>query len=316
MDTLIQITVISEDEEKGAKALEKAFAEYERIHSITDRFQKDGQTIAASNDVVAINENAGTKPVTVSVDTINMIERSNYFAGSTGGAFDVTIGPVMDLWGFGESEQHVPADEEINRALSLVDYNKVKVDPDNMTAFLSKPGMSLDLGGVAKGYATDEAVKALRAMGIQHAMINAGGNVYALGAKPDGSPWRVGVQDPRGEKGIIAILSVKDKAVVTSGDYQRYFEQEGVRYHHIVAPSTGKQARDVMQATVVAASATDADILSTTLFVLGSKSGMSFVQELPATGAIFVGADKQVSYTDNLTDQLKFTGEGDYKTAK
>ncbi|TEB14140.1 Thiamine biosynthesis lipoprotein ApbE precursor [Pelotomaculum sp. FP] len=312
MDTLIQITVYSEDKEKGQQALEEAFGAFERIHSLTDRFQKLEQTIT-SNDVVKLNENAGTKPVAVSADTINMIERSHYFASATGGAFDVTIGPVMDLWGFGKSEQRVPADEEIKRALSLVDYNKVQVDPDNMTVFLAQPGMSLDLGGVAKGYATDEAVKALRDMGIQHAIINAGGNVYALGDKPDGSPWRVGVQDPRGDKGIIGILYVKDRAVVTSGDYQRYFEQDGVRYHHIVDPSTGKQARGVMQATVVADSATDADILSTTLFVLGAQKGMGFVQELPDTGAIFIDTDKQVSYTENLNDQLEFTGDGDYQ---
>lgn len=313
MDTLIQITVYSENEAKGQKALKEAFGAFERIHDTTNRFQKNGQTATASNDVVKINENAGTKPVAVSADTINMIERSHYFAGSSGGAFDVSVGPVMDLWGFGKSEQQVPSDEEINRALSLVDYNKVQVDPSNMTVFLTKPGMSLDLGGVAKGYATDEAVKALKEAGIQHAIINAGGNVYALGDKPDGSPWRVGVQDPRGEKSIIGILYVKDRAVVTSGDYQRYFEQEGVRYHHIIDPTTGKQARDVMQTTVVTDSATDADILSTSLFVLGAQKGMCFVKELPGTGAIFIGADRQVTYTENLHDQLEFTGEGNYQ---
>lgn len=314
MDTLIQIKVYCEDSEKGRQALEKAFAAFERIHDTTDRFQKNGQT-AAANDVVKINENAGVKPVTVSADTIKMIERSNHFAGLTGGAFDITIGPVMDLWGFGKGEQHVPADAEINRVLSLVDYRKVKVDPESMTAFLTKPGMSMDLGGVAKGYATDEAVNALREMGIQHAIINAGGNVYALGDKPDGSPWRVGVQDPRGDKDIIAVLYLKDKAAVTSGDYQRYFEEGGVRYHHIVNPSTGKQAGDVMQTTVVTDSAADADILSTTVFVLGAQDGMSFMRGLPAAGAIFVGADRQVSHTENLSDQLEFTGEGDYNTA-
>jgi thiamine biosynthesis lipoprotein len=313
MDTLIHITVYSEDKEKGQKALEEAFNTFERIHNTTNRFQKNGQTPTASNDVVKINENAGTKPIAVSADTINMIERSNYFAGATGGAFDVTVGPVMDLWGFGKVEQHVPSDEEINRALSLVDYRKVQVDRNNMTVFLSQPGMSLDLGGVAKGYATDEAVKVLRQIGIQHAIINAGGNVYALGSKPDGSPWRVGVQDPRGEKGIIAVLNLKDKAAVTSGDYERYFEQAGVRYHHIVNPATGKQARDVMQATVVSDSATDADILSTTLFVLGAKKGLSFVKELPGTGAIFVDAGRQVTYSENLHDQLELTGNNGYK---
>jgi thiamine biosynthesis lipoprotein len=316
MDTLVQITVYCNDEQKGKKALENAFAAFERIDVLTDRFSKDGELDYTSSDVIKVNDNAGIKPVQVSVDTINIMQRAYYFAELTEGAFDVSIGPVMDRWGFGKSRQYVPTDEEIKRAMSLVDYRKVEVDPNNYTLFLSKPGMSLDLGGVAKGYATEEAVKALKELGVQHAMINAGGNVYALGGKPDGSPWRVGVQDPRGDKGIIAILSVKDSAVVTSGDYQRYFDQGGVRYHHIINPFTGKQARDVMQTTVVAKSATDADILSTLLFVLGPRRGMSFVKSLPGTGAIFVESDRQVTFTEDLTGRLEFTGDGGYKTTK
>ena len=174
--------------------------------------------------------------------------------------------------------------------------------------------MVMDLGGCAKGYATDEAFEALREAGIRHAIINAGGNVYALGTKPDGSPWRVGVQDPRNPQGIIAVLAVSDRAVVSSGDYQRFFEQDGNRYHHILDPATGKPAGQVMQTTVVADSAIDADILSTTLFVLGTQKGLDFVKGLPATEAVFVGLDKQINYTEGLSGQLDFTGDGDYKT--
>lgn len=313
MDTLIQVTVYSDDDQKGKEALDKTFAEFEKINNLTDRFPKDLENTSASSDVMRINENAGIKPVQVSTDTLNIVQRSLYYAQLSGGSFDITVGPVMDLWGFGKNEQRVPSDEQINKALSLVDYRKVIVDPNNGTVYLQKPGMSLDFGGVAKGYATEEAAKVLRGLGIEHAIINAGGNVYALGTRPDGSPWRVGVRDPRNEDGLIAILSVKDTSVVTSGDYERYFEEGGVRYSHLIDPSTGKQARDLMQTTVVTESSTDADILNKPFFVLGRQRGMSFAKSLQGVGAIFVGADKQVKFTDNLTNQLEFTGNSGYK---
>jgi len=313
MDTLIQITVYSDDGQRGKEALDKAFAEFERISNLTDRFSKEGKNTALSSDVIRINENAGIKPVQVSADTLKIIQRSLYYAQLSGGSFDITIGPIMDLWGFGKNEQHVPSDEQIKETLALVDYRKVIVDQDNGTVYLQKPGMSLDFGGVAKGYATEAAAKVLRESGIKHALINAGGNVYALGTKPDGTQWRVGVRDPRNENGLIAVLSVKDTSVVTSGDYERYFEEGGIRYSHLIDPSTGKQARDLIQTTVVTESSTDADILNKPLFVLGRQRGMSFAGNLQGVGAIFVGADKQVTFTGNLTDQLEFTKNSGYQ---
>lgn len=313
MDTLIQMTVYSDDEQSGKKALDKAFTEFERINNLTDRFPKEGKNTSATSDVIRINENAGIKPVQVSADTLKIVQRSLYYAQLSGGSFDITVGPIMDLWGFGKNEQRVPSDKQIQEALNLVDYRKVIVDPDNGTVYLQKPGMSLDFGGVAKGYATEEAAKILRESGIEHAIINAGGNVYALGARPDGSPWRVGVRDPRNGNGIIVVLLVKNTSVVTSGDYERYFEEGDVRYSHLIDPSTGKQARDLIQTTVVTESSTDADILNKPLFVLGRQHGMNFARSLQGVGAIFVSADKQVTFTDNLTDQLEFTGKGAYQ---
>lgn len=313
MDTLIQITIYSADEQRGKEALDKAFAEFARINDLTDRFPQSGSDAAAASDVVRINENAGIKPVQVSADTLDIVQRSLYYAQLSGGAFDITIGPIMDLWGFGQNVQQVPSDEQIQKTLNLVDYRKIVVDPDAGTVYLPDPGMSLDFGGVAKGYATEQAARVLRESGIKHAIINAGGNVYAIGTRPDGSLWRVGVRDPRNANGIIAILFVKDTAVVTSGDNERYFETGGVRYSHLINPATGKQARELMQTTVVTESSTDADIINKPLFVLGRRDGMSFAGRLPGVGAIFVGADKQVTFTDNLTGQLEFTGDGGYQ---
>ena len=139
MDTLVQITVICEDQEQGRKALQKAFAAYERINNLTDRFPKGEPAASSSSDVIRLNENAGTKPVKVSADTIKIIQRSCYYASLTGGSFDVSIGPVVDRWAFGKSKQCVPTDEEISKALSLVDYSKVEVDPCKATVFLPKP---------------------------------------------------------------------------------------------------------------------------------------------------------------------------------
>ncbi len=315
MNTLVRIQVACEDEEKGRRALREAFAVFKRIDHLTSRFPEGEPAPSAPGDVLRINDKAGLGSVQVSDDTIEILQRSNYYAGLSGGAFDVSLGPVMDCWDFGQDKQYVPASEKIGKALKLVDYRNIEIDPGQKTVFLTEPGMSLDLGGVAKGYATDKAVKTLRELGIKHALINAGGNVYALGTGPDGAPWRVGVQDPRNSEGIVAVLALKDSAAATSGDYQRYFEQGCIRYHHIIVPSTGQQARDLIQTTVIAESATDADILSTALFVLGPRHGMSFVQSLPDTGAVLIGPDKLVSVTANLNNQLTFTGEGGYQVA-
>ncbi len=311
MGTLVSITVYCEDEHQGKKALDEAFSSFERIDDLTDKFNDQGITTPLSSDVIKVNKNAGISPVRVSDDTLNILERSTYFSELSGGAFDVTIGPIMDLWGFGNNK-HVPEQEEINEALTLVDYGKIKIDYDQGTVLLPSPGMCLDLGGIAKGYATDQAVSALRKLGIKHAIINAGGNVYALGTKSDGSLWRVGIRDPRGD-GIIAIILVQDTAVVTSGDYERYFTRGGVRYHHILDPATGRQARDATQVTIVGDSATDADILSTALFVLGPEKGFDMVTTLENTEVVFVRPNKQILYSDTLTKNFTFIGYGDYQ---
>ncbi len=311
MDTLVTITVFCEDKQQGKAALEAAFAEFERISVLTNRFPQ-GNGSSALGDVILANKNSGLKPVKVSNDTVTILERCQYYEQLSGGAFDVSVGPVMELWGFGGS-QRVPTDAEIKQTLDLVGYQKILLEPEQKTVYLTKRGMGIDLGSVAKGYATDQAAAVLKKRGIKHALINAGGNIYALGSKADGSPWRVGIQDPRNQQGLVAIVSVKDAAVVTSGDSQRYFEEAGVRYHHILNPATGKPAREVMQTTVIGASATDADILSTILFVLGPQRGMDFLQGVQDTQAILITPDKQITMTNQLTKQLEFTGAAGYR---
>ena len=309
MDTLIQITVYHADAGVGRAALEAAMGEYARISALTNRFEQAGKE---PGDVQRINANAGVAPVTVAPDIMEMILASLRYGELSQGAFDITVGPLMDLWGFGLEEQRVPSDQEIVDLLPLIGYQMVEADPERMTVYLPKPGMSLDLGGVAKGYATDKAVAKLKEMGVKYALINAGGNIYCLGTKPDGSLWRVGIRDPRSEGGMIGVVAVRDVSLVSSGDNERYFFEDGVRYSHLLDPTTGKQARDLIQTTVMSVSSTDADILNKPLFVKGPEEGRIFAEEAPIEGALLVTPEKGVIPTGSFVEELKLTANTGY----
>lgn len=313
MDTAINITVYSADPAIGQKAADQAAAEYQRINDLTGRFTGKNLPNPQGSDVYRINQSAGIAPVQVGEDTMAMALRAQYFAGLTGGAFNIAIGPIMDLWGFGGTAYHLPTEAELKAILPLADNRKVVIDQEAKTIYLPEKGMVMDLGGVAKGYATDMAVQKLRALGIKNALINAGGNVFAVGSKPDGKPWRVGIQDPRDTNGVVAIINVIDQAVVSSGDYERYFEQDGVRYHHIIDPASGKQARSLMGTTIVMDNSTDADILSTTLFVLGPVKGMALQKTLPGVETVFISPEKKITYSSGLDGKIEWTGIEGYQ---
>ena len=310
MDTWIQITVYHANAEQGRAALQAAFEEYDRVSVLTNRFPKTEKE--RGGDVHRVNENAGIGPVKVSPDTVDILQQSLYYCELSQGAFDITVGPLMDLWGFGGESQRVPTDREIAQVLPLVDYRLVEIEPEALTVYLPEPGMSLDLGGVAKGYATDKAVHRLREVGIKHALINAGGNIYCIGAKPDGSLWRVGIRDPRADNGMLGVVAVQDISLVSSGDNERYFEENGVHYSHLLDPSTGKQARELMQTTVMAASSTEADILNKPLFVLGPARAQVLAKDLPIEGALMITPDKEVIPTGAFIAELSLVGDAGY----
>lgn len=311
MDTMINITAYSQDLEKGRKAVEQAAQEFQRINDLAGRFPGN-LSDPQKSDVWRINEMAGKAPVKVSDDTMIMVERALYFAELSGGAFDITIGPVTDLWGIGGAKNHVPTEDELNQVLPLIDYGKIVINKDEKTIFLPDHGMSMDLGGIAKGYATDLAVEKLRAGGIESALVNAGGNVFALGSKPDGSPWKIGLQDPRNSTGVTAIISVTDSAVISSGDYERYFEEQGIRYHHIIDPASGKPARGVMGTTVVTKNSMDGDILSTLVFVLGPEKGLALQKTEQLVEMVFITDEKEIIFSDGLDGFIEITNQTDY----
>lgn len=298
MDTYIACQVLSADEELAVKALDAVQAAFMDIDQLTNRFEQD-------SEISAVNRNAGVAPVKVSADVFSMVQTSLQWSEITDGAFNILIGDVMDLWGFGTENPAVPAEEDLAAALTRTDYHKIVLDKENSTIYLPEKGMVMDLGGVAKGYATDKAVAALKGMKIENALINAGGNVYALGSRADGTPWKVGVQDPRDPEGIKALLQGTNTAIVSSGDYQRYFEEDGIRYHHIIDPADGYPARASAGTTVIMKSATIADILSTSLFVKGPVKGIKLAEKLnEVDAAMIITADGKIYETKNMNNYL------------
>lgn len=296
MDTVIEVTAYGPTAEAAVKA---AFGEFKRLHDISNNFDQ-------ASEVSQVNEAAGRQPVKVSADLLAMIKRANELSSRLDGTFDVTIGPLSDLWGIGRKGDFVPSQEEIAKVLPLIDYRLVVLDEPAGTVFLPKAGMKIDLGGIAKGYAVDRAIDILKAKGVQSALINAGGDVRVIGSRPDGNPWRIGVQHPRNPDAMLAKLALTDwDTMETSGDYQRYFIKDNVRYSHILDPRTGRQPRQISSVTMVLSNSADGDIFSTALFVLGPERGLTLLRQFPGVEAIMMTADGRVIVSPGLTGKVE-----------
>jgi thiamine biosynthesis lipoprotein len=297
MDTLVQSTVFAREASQGQNALEAAYQEMIRLEGLLDRHHP-------GSEVTHINRAAGWEPVPVSPETLLIIEQALEFAVLTGGAFDITVGPLLRLWRFTDGGGQVPPEESLLAAAALVDFRQIEVDRLAGSVFLRKNGAEIDLGGIAKGFVVDRAGEVLRRFGVTSASVDAGGDIRLIGAKPDGSPWRIGVRHPRERRGIIAILELRDSAVVTSGDYERYFLFEGTRYHHLLDPATGRPAGGLVSVTVVAPEAMTADALSTAVFVLGRERGLELIESLPGIEALLVTAELEVVYSSGLAGKV------------
>jgi thiamine biosynthesis lipoprotein len=313
MDTLVSIRVHGSDEEKLKGAVTGAYAEMQRIADLTDRFPTLGSAAYRASDVCRINENAGIGPVRVDRDVIEMLVLAKKYHLLSEGAFDVTIGPVMDLWGFAGERPKVPPPGKLAEALSLVDSNKLIVDEQKQTAFLEKRGMKLDLGAVAKGYATEKAIGVLKSRGVTSALIDAGGNIRVIGKNSRNAPWKIGIKDPRKSGGIIAIVSLTDGSAVTSGDYYRYFESGGRRYNHILDPRTGYPATGSMSVTVMTENAGVADCLSTIFFVLEPEKSQELAGKMGGVDIFLVTADRRILHTPSLKGVIEVKSGENYR---
>jgi thiamine biosynthesis lipoprotein len=263
-------------------------------------------TETLTSGVVAINKQAGIEPVKVRADLLDVLEKALHYAALSDGAFDPTVGPLVQLWGIGTDAQRIPGDEEIARALELVNWRYVVIDRGAGTAFLWREGMALDLGAIAKGYAGDEAARIAREAKVKRAVFDLGGNIVTLGWREqkgkESRPWRIGIQNPLGGRGTyIGVVTVHDASVVTSGVYERYFESGGKRYHHLFSTTNGRPVENgLLSVTIVTASSTDADALSTAVFTLGFERGKALIDSIPEAEAIFVFNDRSVRITGGL----------------
>lgn len=289
------------------EAIKEVENEMQRLEALMN-FYKD------SSEIGTLNNYGFQKNIKLSREVFFIIKKAKYFSKISGGAFDISLAPVIKLWGVFTKNQRVPLEEEIKEKLSLVNYNNLILNESENTVKFSKENMKIDLGGIAKGYAADRAVQIYKQNNVSAAFINLGGNVMVFGEKPDHSDWSVGVQEPFKSRGeIIGVINVRDESVVTSGNYVRYFEDKGIKYHHIIDPRTGYPAdSNLMSVTVVSQNSMECDALSTAAFVLGDEKGMKFIESYGAK-AVFITKDKKVKMTSNMKENFYLIDESGFE---
>lgn len=288
MDTVMKLTVY------GDEAL--LTAAEARINELEDKLSVTNE----NSEIYAVNHNGSGA---LSGDTADLLSKALDLCRRTQGALDLSIYPVVRAWGFTTGEYCVPGNDVLSKLLTHVDYTRIAFDEKAGQVSL-EPGMEIDLGSVAKGYTGDQLVSLFQQAGVTSALVNLGGNIQALGSKPDGSPWRIAVQDPLGD-GYIGVLDVVDQAVITSGGYERYFEEDGQTYWHIIDPATGAPARSgLISVTIVGDSGLLCDGLSTALFVKGYEGAVDFWREAGDFEMVLVLEDGQIALTEGLEDQF------------
>ena len=299
MDTVMDLSVYTDDDTLLTDAA-RLVSDLEHTLSTTD----PGSEIYTANH---------TGSAVLSDHTAALLEKALGFCKKTGGALDLSIYPVVRAWGFTTEQYQIPSREELDTLLPKVDYTKIHFRADDRTLSLPE-GMEIDLGSVAKGYTGDQLAALFRSRGVTSALLNLGGNVQAVGAKPDGSPWRVGIQDPQGES-YLGVLSVIDQAVITSGGYERFFTgDDGTVYWHIIDPATGAPARSgLISATAVGPEGAYCDALSTSLFIMGPEKATQFWRENRDFEMILVTDQNQVLITPGLADSFRLTDGAPYE---
>lgn len=299
MGTKISVTIWTDDEAAAAQGASAVFAEFERVDRLMTTWLPD-------SDISKINQAAGKLPVAVSAEVMSLLEKALAISRASDGAFDITVGAFKGLWKFDEDlDGSLPAPEAVAARRSLVDYRDLLLDEAASTAFLKRAGMRITLGGIAKGYTVDRAVAMLHDRGFVDFIVQAGGDLYVAGRRGD-RPWRVGVRDPRGAPDdSFALLEIENETFSTSGDYERGLVKDGVRYHHIIDPTTGFPSTRSRSVTVLAKDALTADVWSTALFIIGHERGIPMVEKMKDVEAVFVDADNAVHMTTGLKRRLK-----------
>ncbi len=301
MGTYVSLRIYDEGKEA---VLDEAFA-------LVDDLAAKITTNASGSEIDAVNKASGNHPVQVSSEIYPLVEAAYDYSIMPQSGFDMTIGPITDLWRIGFDDARVPEPEEIEAALPLVDADKVELNAEDHEVYLQQEGMKLDLGAIAKGYIADEIKALFQEQGVTTAIIDLGGNVLIMGDSPkrEGEGFVVGVQDPINDRGdFIGTIALKDQSIVTSGIYERYLERDGEVYHHLMNPETGYPFdNELLSVTVITPRSLDADALSTVGFGLGLQDGLAFFNDHEDTEAVFITKDLDVYTTDGLKGQFNLT---------
>jgi len=297
MGTIVEITLIGENREKTEKAAHQAFQEIKRVEQLMSP-----KTI--TGDIFRVNQSAGKEWVEVSTETLNVIKESKEISRLSEGGFDITVGPLIELWRRAREKGILPSEEDLKRILDLVDYRNVLIDREGKI-FLKRKGMSINLGGIAKGYAVDKAFEVLKVLEYKNVIVNAGGDLRSGGLKLD-HPWSVGIQDPRIPQKIMATLSITEGAVATSGDYEKFFIYRGKRYHHILDPRNGSPAEECQSVTILYKKGMMADAMATAIFVLGPEKGYSLCQRIEGMDCLMVDKEGKIILSPGLKGRISF----------
>jgi FAD:protein FMN transferase len=300
MGTDVRFAVLTDDDAAAEQAIEAGIAEVRRLEIMMTTWRDD-------SEISRINAQAGVAPVTVSDETLEVIEASQRASKLSGGAFDITFYAMKGLWKFDDDlTPKLPPKDEIEKRIKLIDYKQIVIDRAKKTVFLKKKGMAINLGGIAKGYAVDRAAAVLKKLGFPDAIVQAGGDLLCSGSK-DGAPWSAGIRNPRGERAdFFAVLQLTDHAFSTAGDYERFFFLGPKRYHHIIDPKTGYPATRSRSVTIYAKSALLADALDDAVFILGWQKGMAMLDKLDEdVGAVVVDDKGVVHISKKIADRVR-----------
>jgi len=290
MGTTVSVELWHDDAARGRELTDAVMGEMRRIDQLMSSYKADSA-------LSRINADAARKPVTASAELLSLILRALEYSRITAGAFDITYASAGQYYDYRAGKK--PDKARLNQALSAIDYHFVKTDRQQSTVEFLRQGVRIDLGGIAKGYAVDRCIQMLQQAGVENALVSAGGDTRVIGKRWE-QPWYVGIRNPRDRDGIVSMIPLENAAISTSGDYERYFEEDGVRYHHILNPGTGDSAREIHSASVIGSMATDTDALSTSVFVLGVEKGLQLIDSLPDTEVVIIDNRGRMHYSAGL----------------
>lgn len=294
MGNRFTITVVADDEEFANENIQAAITEIQRIESLFTTYRPESETNR-------INDNAGMEPVKVDTEVFNLIQRSVHISTITQGAFDISYGSIdKSLWNFDQKMTRLPSAETALKMVHLIDYRNIILDAENQTVFLKEKGMRIGFGGIGKGYAAEMAKKILVKSHVQSGIINASGDLTAWGFQPNGKPWTIGIANPDAPSNAFSYLEISEKAIATSGNYEKYVTINGKKYSHTIDPKTGLPITGIKSVTVIANNAEFADAMATPIAVMGIKNGLFLVNQIPNLHCIIIDDFNTIYTSKNI----------------